>query len=257
MPFQFQTTKADIRSGWTYFEAWKRRFWKSTRRWNATSNAADWLYLANWQEVQNLDSMDGDDFHDIDEAVEQKTTFLKAYLSIVALDSHRFGAQTKRLLKLQSRLKARETYGFWFWQSDMEKFGPGVSREFQYWQGSIFCDNAKQIDFSTIMAILPHDNVLVRHPSRKWSKSEAGRLVRVIQDDLAFDGIETKIDFSHSYDLLVLDIISPEHGQDMTANRLRTFRASEARDEVMATKRRPRSSVKKRNASSQAKQNTL
>jgi hypothetical protein len=242
--FHFQTTTSDIRAGWSYFEAWKRRFWLSRRRWNARDKAEDWLYLATWQEVRNLDLMDGDDFHDIDSAFDEKLAFLKAYLSLVAIDSHQFAAQARNLLKLQSRVWAKKAYGFWFWQSDMDEFGPGVSRFFQSWQCSIFCERPKQIDFASIMAVLPYDNVLVRHPTRKWRSSEAQHLVSAIRADLDHDGIDTDIDFSIDYNLLVLDVVSPEYGHDMTANRLRTIRASEAYDELLAPRLRHQTSTK-------------
>jgi hypothetical protein len=120
---------------------------------------------------------------------------MQAYLSVAALESHHFKAQVRQLLNLQSRLRAASVLGLWFWQSDVGKFGAGVSPFFQGCSISVFCERASQIDFSDISAILPFDRITVRHRTTECNPRTWQKLVDHIASDLAFDGIKTKVAF--------------------------------------------------------------
>ena len=128
-----QTTASDIRAGWRYFRSWKQRFQMSTRRVRYVEpRSCDLIYLADHNEIRLIDLYDETEFtSDIEEARDQKISFIQAYLSVVAIESHNFEFQVRHLLNFQSRLRAPSVLGFWFWQSDIDKFGAGASPGFQ------------------------------------------------------------------------------------------------------------------------------
>lgn len=209
-----QTTASDIRAGWRYFRSWKQRFQMSTRRVRCVEpKSCDLIYLADHNEIRLIDLYDETEFtSDIEEARDQKLSFMEAYLSAVALESHNFESEAHRLLNFQSRLRAPSALGFWFWQSDKGKFGAGASPVFQGESVSVFCEDADDIDFSDISTILPFDRITVRHPTVQWNNRTSKRLVDLIIRDLAFDGQKTKVKFSLSGMLLDLQIVSPDYG---------------------------------------------
>jgi hypothetical protein len=176
-------------------------------------NSNDFVYLASLTEIQDLDNnFEKIDVDDMVAASEKKLSFMRAFLAMEALEYPDFEAYVQTILKLQSRDSARQALGFWFWQSDIEKFGAGGFSFFQGTEISIFCENPTQIDFADITGILPYDCVTVRHPTKKWTKSRAQKLVDHIKWDLSFDGMETEIDFNLSQNFLFLYLLSPDYG---------------------------------------------
>jgi hypothetical protein len=140
---------------------------------------------------------------------------MKAFLSIVAIDSQNFEAYVRTLLNLQSRTSAPHALGFWFrqsdyWESDEGKFGRGLSPFFQGEQ--ISCENPKQTDLSDISCVLPYDQIIVRNPIARWNENEARKLVDHIKWDLAFDGTDTETEFDLSWDLLHINLRPSDHG---------------------------------------------
>lgn len=175
--------------------------------------SCDLIYLADHNEIRLIDLYDETEFtSDIEEACDKKLSFMQAYLSVLALESHNFESQVRHLLNVQSRLRAPSVLGFWFWQSDIGKFGAGASPGFQREDVSVFCKDADDIDFSDISTILPFDRITVRHPTGQWNKSISKRLVDHVIWDLAFDGHKTKVKFLSSGKLLDLQIVSPDYG---------------------------------------------
>jgi hypothetical protein len=227
-----QTTAADIRAGWRRFRAWKQRFWLSTRggRGLQPRELRDIIYLVDCHQIRALefDELAFDEVEVANEAAQQKIAFMQAYLSVAAWYSHNFEAYVRAILNLQSRLSAPNVLGFWFWQSDFAKFGAGFSPFFQGEDISIFCENAKQIDFSDISAVLPYDHILIRHPTAKWNANKAQKLANYIASDLASNGLETKFKTTFSWNLLDLNILSPNYG----GLNLNWLRASQAADMV-------------------------
>jgi hypothetical protein len=222
---QLQTSDEDIRAGWKYFTVWKKRFERSTSS-SHLRNSNDYIYLANWMEIQCIDDLF--DFPNIEDACKQKIAFMQAYLVMVALESHNFETDVKALLKLQSRINAPRSFGVWFAQSDIGQFGGGMSPYFQGDEISIFCEKPKQIDYSDISTILPYDRVIVRNPTGKWTQKKAQKLVDHVKWDLAFDGDETEIDFDLSWDLLRMELLSPDYGLG-ARNRQSTHRKARGR----------------------------
>jgi hypothetical protein len=222
-----QTTARDIRAGWRYFRSWKQRFWLSTRRGRGLEpkESRDIVHLADHDQIRHLELYDEIDLDcNLEDSRDQKIAFMQAYLSVAALESRHFERQARLLLNLQSRLRAPSVLGFWFWQSDIAKFGAGVSPFFQGEKISIFCEHVKQIDFADTFAILPFDQIAVRRPS-VWTQEAAQKLADHIEKDLMFDGIKAKIKFSFSLGFLEMRIKSSDRGQHTNANRLRVIRA--------------------------------
>src|SRR5437660_1178219 len=125
-----QTTSSDLVSGWRYFWTWRRRFLRSTRAW-VSRHPNDFIYLASSSQIIEM-NRDTDYNNTIDLRIrDQKAVFLQAYLLTMQIESHSFGRDVVALLKAQSRVSAPHVYGFWFWQSDIRKFGGGVSNIFQ------------------------------------------------------------------------------------------------------------------------------
>jgi hypothetical protein len=239
-----QTTESDIRAGWRAIRAWEHRFRHSI--WNMSPlDPKNMIFLANQEQIQMYEW--GEQQIDPDEtaseyAVDEKIAFMKAYLSVVAIDSHNFESDVRAILKLQSHVKAPRALGFWFWQQDIPEFdgGWGVSPFFQGGSISIFCEDAKQIDFADISTIMPYDNIMVRHPVASWSPSAAQKIVNHIKSDLAHDGIETDLDFSRaraSDNLLSISVLSPDYGKQFNASRLRALRAADIYREIVGEPR--------------------
>jgi hypothetical protein len=183
--------------------------------------------MADQYEIRTLELNDDLELaSDIEDTRDQKIAFMKAYLSILALDAHNFESDVRHLLNLQSRLRVPRVLGFWFWQSDIEKFGAGVSPFFRGEKMSVFCERANQIDFSDISAILPFDRITVRLPKANWNNRTSQKLAEHIAADLNFDGVKTKIKFTSSWEFLDLDFASPDYGHELNVNRLRASRAS-------------------------------
>ena len=220
-----QTTGGDIRAGWRYFRSWKQRFWLSGRSGRGLEPKVprDIVYLADHDQIRQLELFDD---MEPEGARDQKIAFMHAYLSVAALESRNFERQVRSLLNVQSRLRAPSVLGFWFWQSDIAKFGAGVSPFFQGEGISIFCERTNQIDFADIFAILPFDQIAARRPSG-WDQRAAQKLSDHIRSDLMFEGIKTKTKFSFSSGLLEFSIKASDHGHELNANRLRVLRAAE------------------------------
>lgn len=210
-----QTPRSDILAGWRSFRSWKKRFWLSTRRGRGLEPrvARDVIYLADHNQISSLE-LEGDVQLTCDEehARDQKIAFMEAYLAAVALDSRNFAEQTRHLLNLQSRRRAPNVLGLWLWQSDPAKFGAGVSSTFQGDSVSIFVESVDQIDFADASAVLPFDQIIVRHPKARWKQHASQKLADRIIWDLACDGIKTKIKFNFSSEFLYLTIKSPDRG---------------------------------------------
>jgi hypothetical protein len=228
----FQTTETDIRKGWKYYRAWKSRFLGGKfHQWKRDRTAKELIYLAEYHQIMHeLDEISFPDIVDnidVDGEIDQKIAFMEAFLSIAALDRKDFEQYVRTILTLQSRVNAPKAFGFWFYQAQMEKFGAGVSPLFQGMQVGLFCENAKQLDFADISTVLPYDRILIRHPTTAWSSDRARKLVDHMERDLANDGIVTKIDFQPSGNFLHVNIRSPDYGTEMTAARLRGWRAAE------------------------------
>jgi hypothetical protein len=203
-----QTTPADIRAGWRYFRAWEKRFRLSAR--SPARSRNDLIYLA--EPIEIVASDDLYEISDFEAEREQKIAFMKAYLCVVALETHKFEAYVRKILSYQSRLLAPRSLGFWFSQSQLEKFGAGASPFFQGEQVGIFCASYKEIDFADISAILPYDRIMVRNPERKWTKTAAQKLLNHIKWDLVFDGMETELKSDISWDFLHIEVLSPDYG---------------------------------------------
>jgi hypothetical protein len=210
-----QTTPQDLRAGWRRYQSWKRRFGVSTRtgRETAPKGPNDLIYLADYHQIRSIEldqetTLSGN----LEDARSQKIAFMEAYLSVAAIESHNFESETKQLLSWQMRSHAPYLLGFWFWQSDIAKFGAGASRLFQGESVSIFCERPNQIDFSDVSTILPFDGITVRHPVESWNSATVKRLIDYVKADLAFDGHLTEIEHSLENSLLHLHIVSPERG---------------------------------------------
>jgi hypothetical protein len=210
-----QTTASDISAGWKYFRSWKYRFSLSTHTGRALEprGPRDLIYLADHNQIRFLE-LNGEMELSCDarDARDQKIAFMGAYISLVATESHGFEADVRHLLHLQMRSRAPSVLGFWFWQSDIAKFGGGVSPFFQGESVSIFCERNDQIDFSDISSILPFDRLTVRHPTKTWDEYSSQELVDHIVADLAFDGHNTKISYSLDEGFLNLIVRSPDYG---------------------------------------------
>jgi hypothetical protein len=224
-----QTTAQDIRAGWRCFRSWEKRFRLSTRRGRGVEprGSRDIIYLANHDQIRHLELYDEIEFEcDREDMRDQKIAFMQAYLSVAALESRHFERQVRFLLNLQSRLRAPTVLGFWFWQSNVARFGPGVSPFFQGDATSVFCERPNQIDFADVFAIMPFDQIVVRSPTA-WKQGAAQKLVSHIERDLMFDGIKARMKFSFSAGLLELNLRSADHGHEMNAHRMRTIGATD------------------------------
>jgi len=177
----------------------------------------DLIYLVNVYEMQHLDvgTLGDIDADAMSKACDQKIAFMQAFLASAALERPNFETYVRTILRLQSRRSAPRALGFWFWQSDIMKFGAGASFFFQGNKISIFCENPKQLDFSDISSIMPYDCIMVRNPTEKWTKGRVQKLIDHIKWDLAFDGDKTEIGFHQWNDLLFLDLMSPDYGIGM------------------------------------------
>lgn len=202
-----QTTEADLIAGWRVFRAWSRRFKMSI--FAEAGNPVYGLYLAGWSQVPNIEE---NELEIREGASEQKIAFMKAYLSMVALESASFESDVKTILKSQGRLRAPHSLGFWFIQSDVQEFGAGGSSFFQGEEISIFCQNKEDVDFADICGIIPFDQIMVRKPVSHWDSHEVASMVDHIKRDLAFDGVETGIEASITCDLAYLTLLSPDRG---------------------------------------------
>jgi hypothetical protein len=224
---RFQTSLADLRGGWRYFRAWRKQFWLSTRRLEPKT-WQDILYLVDELQIRTLElEEETEPTIKLEEVGVQKVKFMQAYLSIVAIDSHNFETQTRSLLDLQKRRQASTSFGFWFWQNELEKFGPGVSSFFQGSRVSISCKEPKQIDFASVSAVLPFDSVLVRNPRKPWNRQTAKRLIQRFTSDIGFDGVATHLDYNTEREFLEIWLQSPDYGRVLTSNSLRAWRATE------------------------------
>lgn len=198
--------EVDQRAAWRAFAAWARRFEVSARR--PTRRVSDKLYLCDCYGVQ-CEDFGGE----VDPgATAEKIAFLRAYVSLMALDSGEFSRQTKRLLVCQGRLRAPRCFGVWFYQSDMALFGAGGSAFFQGHQASLFCEEIDCVDIADVSAILPFDELIIRHPSSAWSDAAAQAAVAGVRRDLAFDGMETEIPWVLDGNLLLAHLESPDYG---------------------------------------------
>lgn len=238
---QLQTTTKDIRAGWRYFRAWKQRFWLSHRRGSLSDRIEDELYLADYNALMRLlalEPLDGVEIAGDEDACNQKIAFMQAYISVLTLESKDFERDVKSILRCQTRRIAAKSFGFWFTENDLEKFGAGISEFFQGRDISLFCDSVEQIDFADLSAIHPFDGIIVRNPDRNWTVRSAKRLTDHIKRDLAFDGIETEIESGAWENLLELSLQTPDYGNDLTPHRIRALRANEVYRELMGHPRR-------------------
>jgi hypothetical protein len=199
--YQVQSTDANVRAGLRYLRSWKHRFWMSTRGfWPRSVNGL--IYLADYHEIEGLDFLDVNDFNEVEKRCNDKIAFMEAFLGLALLEQPDFESYVKTLLKLQSRTSAPRAYGFWFQQS----------QSFQGSIMSIFCEDAKQVDFDDISSIMPYDEILVRNPRSNWTAKEAQKLIDYIKWDLCWDGTEIKLKFTRRWDLLYIELLSPDYG---------------------------------------------
>jgi len=205
----FQTTNADLNAGWRRFRGWEGRFAKAANGVVGGKNSDDFVFLAKWSQIGSIDELDN---QDIDSSVEEKIAFMRSYLTRVALESRHFDDDVQSILKFQSRVAAARSLGFWFWQSDVSKFGAGTSPIFQGDQTSIFTDAEEHIDFADVYAILPFDCVAVRNPLEKWTTERVSKLVARMIWDLGFDGIEASLTPHVTGDILWLSVLSDDRG---------------------------------------------
>lgn len=202
-----QTTVADYRAGWRRYRAWEKRFPRSTAVYSEQTEHR--IYLSRWPEIEYL-AETFDDFST--EAAYEKIAFIKAYLSIFALQSKKFDRDVQVILRNQGRLVAPHLLGFWFIQTDMAKFGAGASPFFQGDQATIFCGSMNDIDFADICGIIPFDLIVVRKPRGRWSDREARKLADHVREDLAFDVTTTGAEPRADGQFIHLKILNPDRG---------------------------------------------
>jgi hypothetical protein len=205
----FQTAKGDLEAGWRRFRDWAHGFAKAADDLVVGKNSDDLLFLAKWPQIGNIDELG---IHDIDRNVDEKLAFMHSYLTRVALESRHFEADVQSVLEFQSRVAAARSLGFWFWQSDIAKFGAGTSPIFQGNEISLFTDVEEHIDFADVYAILPFDCAAVRNPSEKWTTQRVKKLVARLEWDLGFDGMEAKVSPRVTAEILWLVVVSPDLG---------------------------------------------
>ena len=182
----------------------KDRLSMSTRRQSLERNSNEFVYLARWDQIPIIDDLDKSNFDYFEQACSKKIAFMQEFLKVAALDARHFEAYVKTILKLQSRICAPSSLGFWFWQSNISKFSAGAAYPEE--QISIFCKRPRQIDFANVFGVMEYDSVMVRHPTADWTKNNAKKLADYLEWDLAVDGIMTKIRFRIVSDLLFLDL---------------------------------------------------
>ncbi len=201
-----QTSLSDIQSGWRTFRAWTKRFRSSVEVF--TDNPLHKVYLADALDLGELYLAAAPST----EEVEKKIAFMQAYFEALAIECNSFNESVKKLLKFQSRLCAPHLYGFWFFQTDICKFGAGASPSFLGDHANIFCEDAGQIDFSDITVIIPHNLIVVRRPTGNWTNAAVQNLLKRIRADLDFDGLGTKFGVKTIADILYLTPSTPYFG---------------------------------------------
>ncbi len=209
---KFQTTKRDLIAGWRRFSEWES-FTIADARTFETTAANDFLYFADWSQVANIDELDD---NDINRDVSHKISFMREYLSLRAIESVRFEQDVQAFLSFQSRVAAPNLLGFWFWQSDIARFGAGLSANFQETQMSIFAGDETGVDFADTYAVVPYDCILVRNPFELWTNDGVRKLEDRLIWDLNFDGIDVSINSRATGDLLWINVVADDLGIKVT-----------------------------------------
>lgn len=199
-------SEVDIRAGWRAFGAWARRFAISAS--GLWTRPRDKIFLCDEFEIQQLESVDAVS----SESAAESISFMRAYISMMALESGHFERDVKKLLAHQGRLRAPRSFGLWFSQSDPARFGAGGSSVFQSHHARMFCGTLEQVDFADVCSILPFDNLIIRNPDGPWTADRVQSAVNSNRADLSFDGIETALDHSVLDDLLFMTLESPDYG---------------------------------------------
>jgi hypothetical protein len=190
-----------IVGGWQYFERWARRFCERCDQLPIVP------ILSTYLEVHMRFDYDADDetlysepFSRRERAtrVSDQLGFMRGYFVDISFDQGDFARRVRHTLSNHNNRDWKRGYGFFFHTNDLENAPDGDSHHFSGTNANLFCDEFSDIDFASVMSVLPFDKILVRnHKGRHWTKPQVRKAIADIESDLAFDGMESDLSEDH------------------------------------------------------------
>ena len=147
------------------------------------------------------------DEEQLNRRIEQKVQFIRAYLVDISYDGGDFMSRHSKFLHLQYAGRSARALGVWLEQSmDVPEIEAGSSFHFQGFDGWLFLNNMKDVDWASIRSVLPFDLMHVEKPDgSKWTQADRKQLKELLSEDLGSDGHDYKVRMTEKAGSLTLE----------------------------------------------------